>query len=68
MIGKAADKHDWHLFDADRDIYCRQLIPSGAENRWELENRITGRSIIVPDEEFDKIREGKSTMAMMLND
>jgi hypothetical protein len=60
--------HGWHVFEADRDIYCRQREPSGIDNRWELENRSNGKRIVVDDSEFDKIRQGLSIMYRTLYD
>lgn len=55
-----AAQHDWHLFDAERDLEVRQATPDGEANRWEVRTS-SGEIVVLDDEEFEQLRaEGPS--------
>jgi hypothetical protein len=51
-----ADPHDWHLFDAERDLEVRQTTPDGEGNRWEVRDA-NGKVTVLNDAEFEQLRE-----------
>lgn len=52
-----AEQHDWHMFDAERELEVRQITPDGSENRWEV-RFASGETVILNDDEFDQLRSG----------
>lgn len=52
-----AEQHDWHIFDAERELEVRQTTPDGENNRWEI-RFASGETVILDDDEFEQLRCG----------
>lgn len=50
-----APKHDWHLFDAERELEVRQATNRLRANRWEVRDA-NRRMTTLTDEQFDRLR------------
>jgi hypothetical protein len=51
-----AAEHDWHLFDAERDLEVRQTTPDSEGNCWEVRGA-DGKVTVLDDDEFEQLRD-----------
>jgi hypothetical protein len=53
-----APKHDWHLFDAIRNLEVRQATARLRPNRWDV-RRVDGDQVVALDDaQWDALRSG----------
>lgn len=51
------DPHDWHLFDAVKDIYVRQTTGPGEPDRYEVRTGEKGPVTVLDADGFAKLRD-----------
>lgn len=51
------DAHDWHLFDANRDLYVRQVTAAGEADRYEVRTGEDGPVTVLDKAGFDHLRD-----------
>lgn len=51
------DSHDWHLFDAQRDLYVRQTTGPGEPDRYEVRTGDDGPVTVLDKAAFDQLRD-----------
>lgn len=52
-----ADPHDWHLFDAVRDLYVRQTTSADEPDRYEVRTGEDGPVTVLDKTKFDQLRD-----------
>lgn len=49
------DEHDWHIFDAELDLYVRQTTAAGEPDRYEVRTGTDGPVTVLDAAEFQDL-------------